>query len=179
MKLIFIYGPTAAGKHTVGQKLADLTGYKFFYNHLTVDVVRPLFGNVDEDQRRNDLLDGLRLMVIETAVRYGMDIIFTLAYTAGQSDEFVANVIKVVTEGGGQLHFVRLTPPDATIFERIGNESRRKLNKPTDPEHLRRKMAKYDIRALIDYPSSLDLDTSRLSPEESTDRIIKEFGLLD
>ncbi|HEY5442147.1 MAG TPA: hypothetical protein VIJ68_01265 [Candidatus Saccharimonadales bacterium] len=48
MKLIIIYGPPAAGKHTVGQKLSELTGYKFFYNHLTVDVVRALFD--DEDQ---------------------------------------------------------------------------------------------------------------------------------
>jgi cytidylate kinase len=52
VKLIVIYGPSAAGKHTVGRQLAKLTGYKFFYNHLTVDVVRALFD--DDDRRRLD-----------------------------------------------------------------------------------------------------------------------------
>lgn len=176
MKLIFIYGPPAAGKHTVGKQLAELTGYKFFYNHLTVDVVRSIFD--DNDERRRDLLDNLRLTVIKTAVSYDINIIFTLAYTADPlSDEFVRDIITAVTSQGGSIHFVRLNPPDATLFERIGNESRRLLNKPTDPEHLRHKLATQKLRVTIDYPSIIILDTSQLSPLESAHRIIEAFKL--
>ncbi len=43
MKLIFIYGPPAVGKTTVGRELANITGYKFFYNHLTVPAAKAIF----------------------------------------------------------------------------------------------------------------------------------------
>ncbi|MFY9484436.1 MAG: hypothetical protein WAP74_02320 [Patescibacteria group bacterium] len=43
MKLIFMYGPPAAGKLTVAKKLAKLTGYKIFHNQLTVDLITSIF----------------------------------------------------------------------------------------------------------------------------------------
>lgn len=177
MKLIIIYGPPAAGKHTVGQKLAELTGYKFFYNHLTVDVVRVLFD--DEDERRNALLSSLRVAVIETAVHYGMDIIFTVGYTDDDySRAFIKRLVQAVTEKGGTVHFIRLNPPDATLFEHVSNESRGKLRKSTTAEHLRHMLKTKNFRTIIDYPSSLELDTSKLSPEQSAKQIIEKFGLL-
>jgi hypothetical protein len=176
MKLVIIYGPPAAGKHTVGQKLSELTGYRFFYNHLTVDVVRSLFD--DEDKRRDKLLDDLRINVMETAARYGLDTIFTMAYTDDErSRGFVVRIIKAVTKHGGSLHFVRLNPPDATLYERITNQSRIKLDKPSTTEHLDRKLAELKFRVTIDYPSSIILDTSKLSPLESAQQIIKAFDL--
>lgn len=176
MKLIIIYGPTAAGKYTVGSKLAELTGYKFFHNHLTVDVVRPLFGD-DRDPRRTKLLSDLRLDALEAVARYGIDTIFTVAYIPNIDPGFVPRIIKAVTKHGGTIHFVRLIPPDSTLYERIGNESRHRLNKPTTPEHLRHKLDNYDCRARIDYPSTIDIDTSKSSPLESARQIIKAFGL--
>ena len=43
MKLILIFGPQAVGKMTVGQELATLTGLKLFHNHMTIDLVSPIF----------------------------------------------------------------------------------------------------------------------------------------
>lgn len=176
MKLIVIYGPTAAGKHTVGHQLCELTGYKFFYNHLTVDVVRALFD--DEDKRRDKLLDDLRINVMETAARYNLNTVFTMAYTDDErSQGFVKRILEAITRHGGTVHFVRLNPPDATLYERIGNQSRVLLHKPSDPEYLRRKLATLKFRATIDYPASIILDTSKLSPLESAHRIIEAFDL--
>ena len=42
-KLVLIIGPQAVGKMTVGQELAKLTGYKLFYNHMTIEMVRLIF----------------------------------------------------------------------------------------------------------------------------------------
>src|SRR5476649_1851680 len=104
MKLIVIYGPSAAGKHTVGKQLAKLTGYKFFYNHLTVDVVRAVFD--DSDKRRHDLLCDLRLRVIEEAARYDLNMIFTVAYTFDKPSQiFMQDIIKTVTGQGSSIHF--------------------------------------------------------------------------
>jgi tRNA A37 N6-isopentenylltransferase MiaA len=33
MELLFIYGPAAVGKLTIGRELAKLTGYRLFHNH--------------------------------------------------------------------------------------------------------------------------------------------------
>lgn len=175
MKLVVVYGPTAAGKHTVGQKLAELTGYHFFYNHLTVDIVRVLFD--DDDKRRRKLLHKLRIYTIEEAARYNMNMVFTMAYTEQpHSREFVRAMRQVIAKYDGTIHFVRLDPPDATLFERIGNESRRLLRKPTDPEHLRRVLATKQMRVDID-PEVLVLDSSKLSPEESARSIVDHFSL--
>ncbi len=43
MNLIVVFGPPAVGKMTVGQEIARLTGYKLFHNHITLDMVTPLF----------------------------------------------------------------------------------------------------------------------------------------
>jgi hypothetical protein len=177
VRLIVIYGPPAAGKHTIGEKLAELTGYRFFYNHLTVDVVRALFDD-DEDHRRDKLLDDLRIDVMETAARYDLDTIFTMAY---QDDErsrgFVARINETISRHGGTVHYVRLDPPDITLYERIGNESRVRLHKPSTPEHLDHKLSTNNFRVTIGDSSTITLDTSKLSPLQAAQRIIKEFKL--
>ena len=37
--LVFISGPAAVGKMTVGQALRDLTGFQLLYNHMALDLV--------------------------------------------------------------------------------------------------------------------------------------------
>jgi shikimate kinase len=37
MKLVILFGPPAVGKMTVGQQLANLTGFKLFHNHMTIE----------------------------------------------------------------------------------------------------------------------------------------------
>jgi len=34
MNLVFLHGPAASGKLTVGRELSRLTGYRLFHNHL-------------------------------------------------------------------------------------------------------------------------------------------------
>src|SRR5688500_20387399 len=41
--LVFIVGPPAVGKMTVGAALAARTGLRLFHNHRTIDLVLPFF----------------------------------------------------------------------------------------------------------------------------------------
>ena len=41
--LVFIFGPAAVGKMTVGQELKKLTGYRLLYNHMVVDLITEFF----------------------------------------------------------------------------------------------------------------------------------------
>lgn len=42
-KFVMIIGPQAVGKMTVGQELSKLTGYKLFYNHMTIEMTKDIF----------------------------------------------------------------------------------------------------------------------------------------
>ena len=50
--LIIIFGPHASGKMTVGHELEKTTDFKLFHNHMTIELVRPLFGYHDQTGRR-------------------------------------------------------------------------------------------------------------------------------
>jgi tRNA uridine 5-carbamoylmethylation protein Kti12 len=178
MKLLFLYGPPAVGKHTVGMELAERTGYKLFHNHMTVDISRVLFGEAHNNwTQASALKDQLRLDVIRTAAQENIDLIFTLAYTRGPSDQFVYDVVKIVTDAGGCVCFVQLHAPKKVLFSRIGNTSRHLLGKPSTPEHLEAKFARGGLDQPVLFTNNLQLDTSRLQPHEAAARIVTHFHL--
>ena len=43
VQVVFIHGPAASGKHTIGLQLSRLTGLPLFHNHLAVDAALSLF----------------------------------------------------------------------------------------------------------------------------------------
>ena len=43
MNLVFLHGPAASGKLTVGRELSRRPGYRLFHNHLVVDAVTAVF----------------------------------------------------------------------------------------------------------------------------------------
>ena len=114
---------------------------------------------------------------MEAAAQHGLDTIFTMAYTDDERSRGFVKRILATIEGHGTVHFVRLNPPDATLYERITNESRVRLRKPATTEHLDRKLPAHVFRVTIDYPSSIILDSLQLSPLESARRIIEAFDL--
>lgn len=183
MRLIFIYGPPAVGKTTVGEIVAKRTGYRFFFNHLTTLAAKALFpessslhGSIDG---YHALLRQLRLDGIRAAVDAGLDVIFTVAYSGRVDDAFVGNVVEIVTSAGGEVDFVQLSAPDAVLMERVSNASRSDLHlgKMTSPEHLRVVLAARDMRASVPYPSILKIDTDELTALQAADRIITHFRL--
>ena len=42
-KIVFIEGPQAVGKMTVGHELEKMKQLKLFHNHLTIELVQPFF----------------------------------------------------------------------------------------------------------------------------------------
>ncbi len=88
MKLVFIYGPPAAGKLTVVETLATRIGFRVFHNHLTVDLASALFDFGTEPSTR--FVEQLRLEAFEVAVREQLaGLIFTYVYAAPHDDTFV------------------------------------------------------------------------------------------
>src|SRR5687768_11271742 len=106
MKLIIIHGPPAAGKLTVANEVAGLTGFKVFHNHLSIDCVKPVFEFGSEAFWRIVLT--IRAETIAEAAREGIDILHTFCYAKGTDDENLARLIAAAEDNGGEVHMVLL-----------------------------------------------------------------------
>lgn len=180
MKLIFLYGPPAVGKFTVGGELSKRTGFKLFHNHVTVDVARILYDidtNFEDHEKAAPLKDQLRLDVIAAAARDDINLIFTLAYTRGVSDEFVRQVVKIVTDYRGSVCFVQLHASMSVLHARIGGGLRAEMRKPTDPAHLDEKFARGGLDMPVLFTNNLYINTDMVQPQVAAERIIRQFHL--
>lgn len=140
-RLVCIYGLPAVGKLTVAEEVARLSGYLLFHNHLTVNALRSVFDFGSEPF--SEVLHRLRLDVFETAIRSGINLIFTNNSAWSGPDpraRFVAlarRAGQLVEEAGGEAMFVRLTAPLPVLEARVASGSRRDHGKLLDVKRLR------------------------------------------
>ena len=177
MKLIFIYGPPAAGKLTIATELAKLTDFKLFHNHLTVPAVKAIFP--EHGPIRTELLKKNRLAILEAAAKAERSTIFTLAYSGEVDNIFVGRIVQAVESHGGRVHFVELHAPVDTLMNRIGNDSRKQIGKISEPERLKDFLSEpgRDLFASVPYPDVLRIDTSKAEPGIVAQSIMQHFNL--
>ena len=91
MKVVVIYGPPAVGKLTVGKILQKRIGYKLLHNHLTYDLARSIFDDMDTLSEVNM---NLRLyMIKEAAIRATEGLILTYVYASPIDDKHVKKLL--------------------------------------------------------------------------------------
>ena len=176
MKLIFIYGLPAAGKLTVAQELASITGYKLFHNHLAVDLLLSVFefGSLPFVELREEIW----LSVFDQACRSQLPgLIFTFAPEKTVRSEFIDEASGVIHRGGGEVHFVRLTCPLAELKNRMDRPSRLRHQKLTSlPLFERLHGAGIFDDSYMPRPQ-ISLDTSLCTPSEAAYEIASRLGL--
>jgi hypothetical protein len=130
MIVIFLHGPPASGKYTVAKALSALFGVPLFHNHLAVDLARSLFefGTPGFVKLREQVW----LAAFEAAAAAGQSFIFTFAPEATVDAGLIARLESVIARHGGRIHFVELRCPEATVQERLANESRAAFGKLMD-----------------------------------------------
>ena len=176
MKLIFIYGPPAAGKLTVARELAEATGFKLFHNHLSVNLLTPVFEFGSLPFFR--LIAKFRLEIIEEAAKQKISgLIFTFCYAPGLDDPFVASVAQAVERHDGRVCFVQLYCGRECLEERVINRSRTAHAKLNDVEALREFLDRYDMFSVVANYESLSIDNLGLTPREAAQRIIAHYDL--
>ncbi len=131
MHVVFLHGPPAAGKHTVGLALSRLTGLPLFHNHLAVDAAKSLFAFGSDGFNR------IRATVWREAFSAAADaqqsFIFTFHPERTVAPAFIDDVQAILRNAGGRIHFVQLTCSHDAILQRIANTSRTRFGKLTDP----------------------------------------------
>jgi shikimate kinase len=174
--LVYLYGPPAAGKLTIAEQLAEVTGFRLFHNHLTVNAVTPVFEF--NSPPFTEVLHRLRLDVFATAARNGIDLIFTNnSIWSGEDPRarfqaFADKAARLVLANGGTTRFVQIVAPPEVLVSRVANESRRVHRKLVDVERLRERLAAHDAAPL--HPDDLLVDSSVLDPEQAAARIAAE-----
>lgn len=115
-KFVFIFGPQAVGKMTVGQELSAITGLKLFHNHMTIDLLEPLYGFSDEMWR---LATSFRRSIFQSfsvSDQYGM--IFTKVWYFDKKEDWdeVQHMCNIFKSQGVKIFFVEL---EAGVEERL------------------------------------------------------------
>jgi hypothetical protein len=184
--LVFIVGPPAVGKMTVGYELAARTGLKLLHNHQTIELVLPFFPFGTPPFRR--LVHEFRRRICEEVAASGPPgLIFTYVWAFDQVSESATleELAAIFTGHGGRVVYVEL---EATQAERLRrNETEFRLaQKPSkrDVAASRRRLLENDAAYQLNSagrfdgrPDYLRLENTSLPAAEAAERIIARFSL--
>jgi hypothetical protein len=184
--LVFIVGPPAVGKMTVGIELARRTGLRLFHNHHTIDLVLQFFAHGTPPFRR--LVGEFRRRILEEAAGSDLPgVIFTYvwAFDDPSDSAVVEEYASIFRASGGRVVIVEL---EATQAERLRrNETELRLaEKPSkrDVDQSRRRRLSADATYRLNSSGEFDgradylrIDNTHLSPEAVADRVIELFDL--
>ena len=169
MHVVFIHGPVASGKHTIGTLLAERTGLPLVHNHLAVDqaLARFPFGSPGFV----DLRAKLWRAAFQDAATAQRSFIFTFNPEATVDPRLIQELHAIVERVGGRVFYVELICSRETILARLGNESRSAFGKMTD----RGLYEDIERRGGFEFPPLpeplLRIDTGQVTAEQAAARI--------
>ena len=116
MHLVFVFGPPAVGKMTVGREICARTGYKLLHNHMTVEPVLDVFPFGSPPFGR--LVNEFRRRILEEAVLALDGLVMTMVWGLELREDrtLVSSYVDLVTAAGGRVTFVELY---ADLSERL------------------------------------------------------------
>ncbi|EJS76315.1 AAA family ATPase [Bacillus cereus] len=186
MKFIIIFGPQAVGKMTVGQELAKLTDLKLFHNHMTIDLVSPIFDySTNETKRLVSLFRNEIFEEVSKSNLYGMIFTYVWAFDLQSDWEYINHIVSIFESKGGTVYFVEL---EADLDERLErNKSPHRLeHKPKkrdiewSEKNLKDTMEKHRLNSLhgeIKREEYIKTNNTHLSAQEVAKLIKEKFRL--
>ena len=173
MRLVFLYGPPACGKLTVGTEVARRSGYALFHNHLVTDALLAVFrfGSPEFIALREKFW----IETIEAAAQSGRSLVFTFCPEPTVAAGFPERVEAVVRQAGGAVTFVRLEVSAEEQERRLVSPSRMgtKLKRV---EVLRAWREDFDAAMAAMPAPALLIDTTATSAEAAAGRILQLLG---
>ena len=184
--LLFVVGPPAVGKMSVGQAITERTGLRLFHNHLSIELALRYFDYGTQAFGR--LNDEIRRRVIEEVAASdlpGLVFTFAWAFDVPGDQVFVDEYARPFRERGARVLFVELEASQAERLKR--NECVSRLaEKPSkrDLNASRRRLLEADARYQLnsagkfdERPDYLRINNTLLTPGEVADRVIEHFDL--
>lgn len=186
MTLVIIFGPPAVGKMTVGLALEQMTGFRLFHNHMTVDPVIRLFPFESPAYRR--LVPEFRRRIFEEfAASDEPGLIFTFVWAMGDDGDraFVDSAVETFRRCRAETCFVELEATQAERLRRNDTPLRLAEKRPQrgtagSRAFLLEADRRYQLNTRGDffYPERhLKIDNTELEPDIVAERIVKRFNL--
>ncbi|MEO6525543.1 MAG: AAA family ATPase [Gemmatimonadaceae bacterium] len=184
--LVFIVGPPAVGKMTVGSELAKRTGLRLFHNHHTIDLVLRFFEFGTPAYSR--LVNEFRRRVFEEVAASelaGLIFTYVWAFDDPSDAEAVEQYAEIFRRRGGSVFFTELEAPQEERLRRSASDFRL-AEKPfcRDLGAARRRLLDADTQYQLNSRGSFDeradyfrIDNTELGAAEVAERIIERFGL--
>lgn len=174
MKLIFLYGLPGTGKLTIARELSQLTGYKLFHNHLTVDLLLSVFEFGSKPFV--ELREKIWLSIFEEAASLPA-LIFTFNPENSVRQSFIEDAIRAVESRGGEVLFAEVVCDPVELERRMDTQERRNHKKLVSLE-LFQKLKAEGVFNLPKMPlPKLTLNSTQTLPRENAMEIASRFSL--
>lgn len=184
--LIFIIGPQAVGKMTVGQELSRATGFKFLHNHATIELLLPIFdyGSPSFMRLSKEFRRGIFEEVAANDAIPGFIFSFMPDFDSALDRAETESYAEPFRRRNGRVLFVELKAPLSTRLERNRSEGRLH-HKPSkrDIEFSQRLLfegeaCRSNSNGDFPYPDRhLKIDNENLSPREVVEQVCVHFEL--
>ena len=122
MKFVFLLGDSAVGKMTVGQELMKLTELRLFHNHMTIEPVLEIFGQLD-----GKTVFELRDVIFRNFAasgQYGMIFTMMMAFDMPSDWEYLEHVKQIFEPYGTEFYYVELIASQEIRLRRNVTENR-------------------------------------------------------
>jgi hypothetical protein len=167
MKLVILFGPPAVGKMTVGQQLAELTGFKLFHNHMTIELVLNFFEfGTKEFSHLNSLFRSEIFNVVAASDLPGLIFTYVWALNDPSDKAYVDCIVNTFSERGGMVYYTELQADLPT-----------RLKRNREPSRLEQKPSKRDLATsearLLQHEKEYEFNTSDERPFFQTENYIK------
>lgn len=184
--LVFIVGPPAVGKMTVGTELARRTGLRLFHNHHSIDLALQYFPYGSPPFHR--LVGDIRRRVLEEIAASDLPgVVFTYVWAFDHDSDTaaVARLAEIFSSRGGRVVYVELQATQEERLRRNATEFRL-AHKPhmRDLAAARQRLLDTDARYQLNSAGQFDgradylrIENTDLSPAEVAERIIARFSL--
>ncbi len=183
MKLVFILGNAAVGKMTVGQELMKITDLRLFHNHMALEPIIEIFGEMNFETTNK-----VRKVIFEDFAKtdnYGM--IYTIMFAFdGQGDwDFLESIKEIFEPYGTEFYYVELVTTQEERLKRNVTENRLN-NKPSkrniefSNQWLLDADKKYRCESFdgeFPFPNYIKIDNTNLAPDVVAEMIKDEFSL--
>lgn len=185
MKFVMVFGPQAVGKMTVGQELAKRTGLKLFHNHMTIELLEPLFGFSPELWELSTVFRKEIFKTMAEGKTEGLIFTYVWAFNEQEDWDFVDQTCEIFESQGYEIYFVEL---EADLKERLerNKNPHRLAHKPTkrniewSENELKESMLKYRLnshKGEIKKENYIKINNTNLSATEVAELISDKFGL--
>lgn len=184
--LILLFGPPAVGKMTVGQEIAELTGFKLFHNHMSLELANQFFDWSTPNFQKIDRL--VRFGIFDIVAKSdlpGFIFTFVWALDLPREADYLDEIISHFRPRGFTIHHVELQASLDTRLARNKTENRlrhkpSKRNLSFSDQLLQHDEANHRMQSLEgEHPERkiLRVDTEGKLAHEVAQIIVQELGI--